>query len=82
MAAPGLEAYARRDPKRTGIYAFENRPRELSPAYEKAFRKNKTAWKFFEELPPAFKNLMIFYVMGAKKEETQLKRLNRLIESS
>ena len=82
MAEPGLEAYARRDPKRTGIYAFENRPRELSPAYEKTFRKNKAAWKFFEELPPAFKNLMIFYVMGAKKEETQLKRLKRLIESS
>lgn len=82
MAPPGLKAYERRDPKRTGIYAFENRPRELSPAYEKRFRENKPAWKFFEELPPAFKNLMIFYVMGAKKEETQLKRLNRLIESS
>jgi uncharacterized protein YdeI (YjbR/CyaY-like superfamily) len=82
MAQPGLNAYARRDPKRTGIYAFENRPREFSPAYERRFRQNKAAWKFFEELPPAFKNLMIFYVMGAKKEETQLKRLNRLIESS
>src|SRR4029434_4892433 len=29
MQAPGIEAYERRDPKRTGIYAFENRPREF-----------------------------------------------------
>src|SRR5215211_9219769 len=41
MQAAGLEAYARRDPKRTGIYSFENRPRDLSPAYEKIFRENK-----------------------------------------
>ena len=82
MHAAGLEAHARRDPKRTGIYAFENRPRSLSPAYEKMFRQNKTAWKFFEEYPPSLKRTVIFWVMGAKKEETQLKRLHKLIESS
>ena len=82
MQPPGLEAYNRRDPKRTGIYAFENRPREFAPAYEKTFRQNKKAWKFFEELPPSLKRTLIFWVMGAKKEETQLKRLNKLIESS
>jgi len=82
MQAAGLEAYDRRDPKRTGIYAFENRPREFAPAYEKAFRQNKKAWKFFEEYPPSLKRTIIFWVMGAKKEETQLKRLARLIESS
>src|SRR5215211_8749523 len=41
MQPAGLEAYARLDPKRTGIYAFENAPRDLSPAYEKIFRENK-----------------------------------------
>src|SRR6188474_2468785 len=30
MAEPGLKAYALRDPKRTGIYSFENRPKEFS----------------------------------------------------
>ncbi|HEU4712248.1 MAG TPA: hypothetical protein VFS76_11815, partial [Pyrinomonadaceae bacterium] len=34
MAEPGLAAYARRDPKRTGIYAFENAAREFSPEFE------------------------------------------------
>lgn len=82
MRPPGLEAYARRDPKRTGIYAFENRPKELSPAYEKKFRQNKKAWEFFEALPPFFKRTLIFWIMSAKKEETQLRRLEKLIDSS
>jgi len=82
MQPPGLKAYALRDPKRTGIYSFENRPRELSPAYEKRFRQNKQAWKFFEEQAPYYKRLLIFRIMSAKKEETQIRRLEELIECS
>jgi len=82
MAPAGLEAYALRDPKKTGIYAFENRPRELSPAYEKKFRSNKKAWEFFEKQPPGFKRLMIFRVMEGKQEETRQRRLAQLIEAS
>ena len=82
MHPAGFEAYARRDPERTGIYSFENRPRELSPEYEKTFRQNKAAWKFFQEQPPGYKKLMIFRTMSAKKEETRLRRLKQLIESS
>ncbi len=82
MATPGLKAYALKDPKKTGIYAFENRPRELSPAYEKQFRSNKKAWEFFEKQPPGFKRLMIFRVMEAKQEETRQRRLAQLIEAS
>src|SRR6185369_2552486 len=37
----GVAAYKRRDPKRTGIYSFESRPREFSPELEKKFRTNK-----------------------------------------
>lgn len=82
MAEPGLKAYAQRDPKRTGIYAFENRPKEFSPEYEKKFRANKAAWEFFQTIPPSLRNNYIFWVMGAKKEETQVRRLELLIESS
>ena len=82
MHAAGLEAYERRDPKRTGIYSFENRPRELSPAYEKKFRANKKAWEFFQAQPTYYKNLLIFRTMSARKEETQLRRLEQLIEVS
>lgn len=82
MAEPGLEAYARRDPKRTGIYAFENEPREFSPEYEKKFRANKPAWEFFQREPPSIRRTCIFWVMSAKKEETRLRRLEQLIDSS
>jgi uncharacterized protein YdeI (YjbR/CyaY-like superfamily) len=83
MHAAGLEAYARRSPERTGIYAFENQPKQLSPAYEKAFRQNKKAWKFFEEeMPPSLKRTTIFWIMSAKKEETQIRRLKHVIENS
>lgn len=82
MRPPGIETYARRDPKRTGIYAFENRPREFSPEFEKAFRQNKTAWSFFEKQPPGYKRTIIFWVMGGKKEETRMKRFKKLVELS
>jgi len=83
MHAAGLEAYARRDPERTGIYAFENKPKQLSPAYEKTFRQNKKAWKFFEEeMPPSLKRTTIFWIMSAKKEETQIRRLKHVMDNS
>ena len=82
MHASGLDAYARRDPKRTGIYAFENRPREFAPEYEKKFRANKAAWKFFEQQPPGYKRTIIFWVMSAKQEETRVRRLERLMADS
>ena len=82
MHAAGLEAYARRDPKRTGIYAFENEPRQLSPAYEEMFRQNKKAWKFFEEMAPSLKRVSIYWIMSAKKEETRLRRLKHVIDNS
>lgn len=82
MAPAGLAAYALRDPKRTGVYSFENRPREFSPAFKKKFQSNKKAWEFFEQQPPSFKRVSIFYVMSAKQEETRERRLAQLIESS
>jgi uncharacterized protein YdeI (YjbR/CyaY-like superfamily) len=79
MAGPGLKAYALRDPKRTGIYAFENAVREFSPEFEKKFRANKSAWQFFQSEPPSIRRTCIFWVMSAKKEETRLRRLEQLI---
>ncbi len=82
MAEPGIKAYALRDPERTGIYAFENRPREFSPEFEKKFRANKRAWEFFQTEPPSIRRVCIFWVMSAKKEETRIRRLEQLIDSS
>jgi uncharacterized protein YdeI (YjbR/CyaY-like superfamily) len=82
MHRAGLDAYERRAPERTGIYSFENAPRELPPEYEKTFRRNNAAWKFFQDQPAGYKRLMVFRTVSAKKEETRLRRLKQLIESS
>jgi len=82
MHRAGIEAYERRAPERTGIYSFENAPRELPSEYEKTFRRNKAAWKFFQEQPAGYRRLMVFRTVSAKKEETRLRRLKQLIESS
>ena len=84
MQARGLEAFKARDPKRSGIYAFEQRQKDqqLEPALEAKIRKNKKAWTFFQAQPPGYRRLMSVYVMSAKKEETRLRRLARLIDDS
>ena len=82
MHGSGLAAYEKRDPKRTGIYSFENEPVKLAPAYEKKFRANKKAWDFFQKQPAYYKRLLIFRIMSAKKEETQIRRLEQTIDVS
>jgi len=82
MQPPGLAAFALREANRTGVYAFENRPRELSPEFLKQFQANKKAWEFFQAQPPYLKRTCIFWVMSAKQEETRIRRLSSLIESS
>jgi uncharacterized protein YdeI (YjbR/CyaY-like superfamily) len=84
MAAPGREAFARLDPRRTGVYSFEaQRERaQLGPDLEARFRANARAWAFFESRPPWYQRTSIWWIAAAKKEETRLRRLAVLIECS
>jgi uncharacterized protein YdeI (YjbR/CyaY-like superfamily) len=82
MQKPGLAAWARRDPKRTGIYSFENRPKVWDPALEREFKHHAAAWTFFRAQPPGYQRLMVFFVMSAKQPATQRRRLALLIRRS
>ena len=82
MTPAGLAAWERRTPERSGIYSFEREAAPFDAAYERAFRKNKAAWKFFEAQPPYYRRVVTFYVTSAKKPETRARRLARVIESS
>jgi len=78
MTPAGMAAFERRDPKRAGVYAFENEPPTFSPALLKRFKADKRAWKFFEAQPPGYRRTVTAYVMSAKKEETRERRFEHV----
>lgn len=82
MQAAGLAAYAARREDRSGIYAFEQDSTEFGEALEARFRAEPGAWDFFRRQPPGYQKTMRHWVSSAKREETQLKRLARLMEVS
>ncbi|MFC1233811.1 YdeI family protein [Vibrio sp. F74] len=63
-------------------YSSEQRNVPLGKEYEGQIRRNEPAWLFFVNLAPSYKRDSIWWVMSAKKKETQLKRLCILIASS
>jgi uncharacterized protein YdeI (YjbR/CyaY-like superfamily) len=82
MKPAGLAAFEARHTKKTGIYAYENRPTELDEAFAKTFRRDKAAWAFFQAQPPGYRKLANWWIASAKKEETRQKRLAKLIADS
>jgi uncharacterized protein YdeI (YjbR/CyaY-like superfamily) len=83
MQPAGLKAFEQRTDERSAIYSYEQRrSARLSVAFQKQFRANKKAWKYFRAQAPWYQRVAAFWVLNAKKEETRLKRLARLIEDS
>ena len=83
MRPAGLAAWKRRDPERSGIYAFERQsPAEFDAEAERRFRRARGAWRFFQEQPPGYRRLATHYVTSAKRPETRERRLTVLIEHS
>ncbi|MBX3047951.1 MAG: YdeI/OmpD-associated family protein [Anaerolineales bacterium] len=82
MQSAGLAAYQARRADKTGTYSFEQAEITLDPQLEKRFKANRAAWEFFTTQPPGYQKAMRHWVNSAKREETQLKRLARLIEVS
>ncbi len=70
--------------KRTDVqgYTSDQRNVELAKEYEEQIKANQPAWLFFTNLAPSYRRDSIWWVMSAKKEETQLRRLGILIASS
>jgi uncharacterized protein YdeI (YjbR/CyaY-like superfamily) len=82
MMPRGIEAFAARQEKRSGIYSYEQRNPELPDPHRRLLKKNKAAWNFFEAQPPSYRKAANWWVLSAKKEETRLKRLDELIAYS
>ncbi|MCW5876957.1 MAG: YdeI/OmpD-associated family protein [Anaerolineales bacterium] len=82
MQPAGLAIYQARREDRSGIYSFEQGETGLSAELEERFKAQAAAWEFFNAQPPGYQKTMRHWVSSAKKEETQLKRLERLMEVS
>ena len=82
MMPPGIAAYEKRSPERTGIYTFERAKVEFDADMLREFKKNSKAWKFFNEQPPYYRKLATGWVTGAKRDETKRDRLGKLIAVS
>ncbi len=77
MMPAGLKAYHASDRREIAPL-----PAALPTALEDRFRKERAAWANYEKFPPGYRRLTAGWVASAKKEETQLKRLRKLIEYS
>jgi uncharacterized protein YdeI (YjbR/CyaY-like superfamily) len=82
MQPPGLRAFERRREDKSRIYAYENAPAMLEAEAEESFRANRKAWDFFNEQPPSYRRVALYWVTSAKKEETRARRLATLIADS
>ena len=82
MRPTGLEAFAARIENKSGIYSYEQRSTELSQPYATLLNKNKTASNFFKKQPPSYRKMIGWWIISAKKEETRMARLAKLIRES
>jgi uncharacterized protein YdeI (YjbR/CyaY-like superfamily) len=82
MQDPGMKAYEARKEFRSGIYSYEQRSAELVEPYATTLKRNEAAWKFFSAQPPGYRKMMNWWIVSAKREDTRLERLAKLITAS
>ncbi len=81
MQPAGLTAFGART--KSGVYSFEQRQAaQLSPDEERAFRKVKSAWAYFEDQAPWYRRAALWWVVSAKREATRAKRFSTLVACS
>jgi uncharacterized protein YdeI (YjbR/CyaY-like superfamily) len=82
MRPTGLNAFAARIENKSGIYSYEQRTTELEEPYATYLKKNKAAWNFFRTQPPSYRKMIGWWIISAKREETRMACLAKLISES
>lgn len=82
MTPAGLKAFEARRENRSEIYSYEQRPAELPEPLNARMRKNRKASDYFDVQPGGYRQQMIWWIISARTEATQLKRLGQLIAFS
>jgi len=82
MRPSGFKAFASRIENKSGIYSYEQRSTELTEPYAQLLKKNKSAWNFFKIQSPSYRKMMGWWIISAKREQTRMARLGKLISAS
>jgi uncharacterized protein YdeI (YjbR/CyaY-like superfamily) len=82
MRPAGFKAYEARKENKSGIYSYEQRSVDLEEPYRRLLKRNAAAFNFFEAQPASYRKAISWWIVCAKKEETRLKRLERLMAYS
>ena len=82
MTPAGTAAYTHRSAQKSKVYAYEQaQSAELNVAESAEFQQSESAWAFFQKTPPGYKNVVLHWVVQAKKTETRAARLQKLIKA-
>lgn len=82
MEPAGLASYKKKSENKSRIYTYEKAPVILAAEFEKIFKANKKAWKYFQSLAPSYRKPSLNWVMSAKQKATRIKRLTELLADS
>jgi uncharacterized protein YdeI (YjbR/CyaY-like superfamily) len=77
MTAAGLASFSSAHRLQT-----PSMPARMPKELEAHFKKQSVAWENFKTFPPHYRRLTTAWVASAKKNETRLKRLQKLIDFS
>lgn len=82
MRPAGMAAYRVRREDRSGIYSYERRGVDLEEPYRTLLERDAAAWDFFQSQPAHYRKAMNWWIISARREETRLKRLEKLAACS
>jgi uncharacterized protein YdeI (YjbR/CyaY-like superfamily) len=77
MMSAGMQAYHSSDP-----CEVIPMPTQLPKSHQDEFRKQRATWTNYQGFPPGYRRMTAGWVASAKKEETRIQWLEKLIEYS
>lgn len=83
MTAARELAFSFRTEQKSAIYSHEqDTVASLSAEELQIFQSNTAAWSFFSTTAPGYQKVLLHWICSAKKAETRLSRLAKLMEAS
>ena len=83
MTEAGERAFAARSETNTARASYERaEPPVLSADEERRLRAAPVAWEFFSAQRPSYRRAALHWIVSAKRDETRVRRLERLIADS